>query len=179
MSTNSESKTFAIRRDRLWKVPLTVIGANESNSRVVVGPSHIDLEFGSYKSVVKVDNIESVEDQQSLRQQIVGAGLTAFVRDGAILPRNSGDTDTPMRGSSVVAFRSPEAMTREFKLPNCGAVRGMAIPRGVTLIVGGGFHGKSTLLQALELGVYDHIPGDGREFVVTDPTAVKVGLRYW
>ena len=120
-------------------------------------------------------HIESVEDQQSLRQQIVGAGLTAFVRDGAILPRNSGDTDTPMRGSSVVAFRSPEAMTREFKLPNCGAVRGMAIPRGVTLIVGGGFHGKSTLLQALELGVYDHIPGDGREFVVTDPTAVKVG----
>lgn len=61
MSTNSESKTFAIRRDRLWKVPLTVIGANESNSRVVVGPSHIDLEFGAYKSVVKVDNIESVE----------------------------------------------------------------------------------------------------------------------
>ena len=124
-------------------------------------------------------HIESVEDQQSLRQQIVAAGLTAFVRDGSILPRNSGDTDTPMRGSSVVAFRSPEAMTREFKLPNCGAVRGMAIPRGVTLIVGGGFHGKSTLLQALELGVYDHIPGDGREFVVTDPTAVKVGALRW
>ena len=121
-----------------------------------------------------LSHIESVEDQQSLRQQIVAAGLTAFVRDGAILPRNSGDTDTPMRGAGVVAFRSPEAMTREFKLPNCGAVRGMAIPRGVTLIVGGGFHGKSTLLQALELGVYDHIPGDGREFVVTDPTAVKV-----
>ena len=65
-------------------------------------------------------------------------------------------------------------MRREFKLPNRGIVTGMAIPQGVTLIVGGGFHGKSTLLQALELGVYDHIPGDGREFVCTDPTAVKI-----
>ena len=96
------------------------------------------------------------------------------VRDGAILPRASGDTDTPMTGDGVVAFSSPDSMRREFKLPNSGTVSGMAIPKGVTLIVGGGFHGKSTLLQALELGVYDHIPGDGREFVCTDPTAVKI-----
>lgn len=90
------------------------------------------------------------------------------------MPRASGDDDKPMAGDGVVAFKSPESMRREFKLPNCGAVTGMAIPGGVTLIVGGGFHGKSTLLQALELGVYDHIPGDGREFVCTDPTAVKI-----
>ena len=50
----------------------------------------------------------------------------------------------------------------------------MGIPKGITLIVGGGYHGKSTLLKALELGVYDHVKGDGREFVITDPTAMKI-----
>lgn len=50
----------------------------------------------------------------------------------------------------------------------------MGIPEGVTLIVGGGFHGKSTLLQALERGVYHHIAGDGREMVITRQDAVKV-----
>ena len=105
------------------------------------------LTFPPQNAAAIKEHIESVEDQQSLRQQIGAAGLAAFVRDGAILPRASGDTDTPMAGAGVVAFRSPDSMRREFVLPNRGAVAGMAIPRGVTLIVGGGFHGKSTLLQ--------------------------------
>ena len=119
--------------------------------------------------------LERLFDTSSKTFESLSASVAGnAVCDGAILPRASGDTDTPMKGDGVVAFSSPDSMRREFKLPNSGTVSGMAIPKGVTLIVGGGFHGKSTLLQALELGVYDHIPGDGREFVCTDPTAVKI-----
>ena len=74
----------------------------------------------------------------------------------------------------AVAFQSPPSMEVELTLPNRGVIRGMGIPQGVTLIVGGGYHGKSTLLKALELGIYNHIAGDGREFVITDRTAVKL-----
>lgn len=63
-------------------------------------------------------------------------------------------------------------MTME--LPHRGTIRGMGIRKGITLIAGGGYHGKSTLLKALELGVYNHIAGDGREYVITDDTAVKI-----
>ena len=59
-------------------------------------------------------------------------------------------------------------------LPNNGEITGMGIRKGVTLIVGGGYHGKSTLLNALEYGIYNHIPDDGREFVVTNADAVKI-----
>jgi predicted ABC-class ATPase len=50
----------------------------------------------------------------------------------------------------------------------------MGIPEGVTLVAGGGFHGKSTLLSALSWGVYDHVAGDGREYVVARADAVKI-----
>ena len=118
--------------------------------------------------------LESVEDAEALRGMLGDAGLVAFVADGAVLPRRSGVDDRPMTGDRVVPFESPASMRREFDLPNQGSVAGMGISRGVTLIAGGGYHGKSTLLRALERGVYNHIPGDGRELVVTDPAAVKV-----
>ena len=60
------------------------------------------------------------------------------------------------------------------KLPYKGVLTGMGIRKGITLVVGGGYHGKSTLLKALESGVYPHIAGDGREYVVTDDTAMKI-----
>ncbi|MDQ4130273.1 MAG: ABC-ATPase domain-containing protein, partial [Actinomycetota bacterium] len=82
--------------------------------------------------------------------------------------------DRPLRGEGAVAFVSPPTLRHEVELPNLGRVTGMGIPEGVTLVVGGGFHGKSTLLRALERGVYDHIPGDGRELVVARPDATKV-----
>jgi predicted ABC-class ATPase len=119
-------------------------------------------------------HIFSVEDQAFLRAQLAPAGLVAFVRDGAILPRSSGSSDLPLAAAQATAFVSPESLRRKFVLPHAGDITGMAIPAGVSLIVGGGFHGKSTLLQALETGVYDRIPGDGREFVCTDPTATKI-----
>jgi len=101
-------------------------------------------------------------------------GLVAFVADGAILPRASGIDLRPLSKGRVVPFESPQSLQQQVKLPNRGAVSGMGIPKGVTLIVGGGYHGKSTLLRALELGVYNHIPGDGRELVVTNPHTMKI-----
>jgi len=132
-------------------------------------------------------HVESVEDQAWLQRQLDGAGLVAFVRNGAILPRVSGVDDRPLTiappvsgsgGNSnkrVVPFQSPPSLQTSFTLPNAGVtVTGMGIPAGITLICGGGFHGKSTLLEALQLAVYWKIPGDGREFCCASPNAVKI-----
>ena len=117
--------------------------------------------------------VECVEDQEALRGQLAERGLVAFVGDGSLLPRESGVCDRPL--AEAVPFRAPPELRVELALPHPpGRVVGMGVPRGVTLIVGGGYHGKSTLLQALERGVYPHVPGDGREWVATAADAVKV-----
>lgn len=118
-------------------------------------------------------HVEMVEDADWMRQQLVEKGLVAFIPDGAILPRRSGVDARPLL-DKVVAFQSPDSLKVEFNCPNQGLISGMGVPAGVTLIVGGGYHGKSTLLKAMELGVYNHIPDDGRELVVTHPAAVKI-----
>ena len=112
------------------------------------------------------------EDQAYIRSRLPELGLCAFAADGSILPRESGVSQKPMR--EAVAFEAPEELAVELELPHRGRIRGMGIPKGITLIVGGGYHGKSTLLRALELGVYDHIKGDGREYVITDRAAMKI-----
>lgn len=112
------------------------------------------------------------EDQQYIREMLPEMGLCAFVADGSVLPRESGISPRPMKGG--VKFRSPEELKVTMNLPHKGKITGMGIRKGITLIVGGGYHGKSTLLKALELGVYNHIAGDGREYVITDNTAVKI-----
>lgn len=112
------------------------------------------------------------EDQQEVRRILAENGLAAFVANGSILPRKSGVSDLPMKDS--IPFVSPGSMEKTLRLPHRGEVKGMAIPQGITLIVGGGYHGKSTLLSALQMGVYNHISGDGRELVITDATAVKL-----
>jgi predicted ABC-class ATPase len=117
--------------------------------------------------------VETLEDADWLRQQLPQQGLVAFIPDGAILPRRSGVDERPML-TDAVPFKSPATLQVEFTCPNRGLVTGMGIPTGVTLIVGGGYHGKSTLLKAIELGVYNHIPEDGRELVVTHPAAMKI-----
>jgi len=120
-------------------------------------------------------HLETIEDADAAREQLSSLGLIAFVADGAVLPRRSGVDDRPLPpGEGAVPFRSPDSLRVELELPNRGRVTGMGIPEGVTLIVGGGYHGKSTLLRALERGVYNHVPGDGRELVVTNPDAVKI-----
>ncbi|KZT00018.1 uncharacterized protein LAESUDRAFT_739770 [Laetiporus sulphureus 93-53] len=118
--------------------------------------------------------VDCVEDQDALRALIRSAGLVAFVANDAILPRASGASDAPMHTPPAVPFQSPPNLERTFTLPHRGTVRGMAVPAGVTMIAGGGFHGKSTLLDALAVGCYNHISGDGREFVVTSDRCVSV-----
>lgn len=112
------------------------------------------------------------EDQQYIRKQLDSLGLCAFVADGSVLPRESGISDRPME--KAVPFSSPDSLAVTLTLPHREQLRGMGIRKGITLIAGGGYHGKSTLLKALERGVYDHIAGDGREFVITDATAMKL-----
>ena len=114
------------------------------------------------------------EDADALRAALAKRGLIAFVADGAMLPRASGVDDRPQRADSVVPFCAPDSLRVEFSLPHAGAVAGMGLPAGVTLIVGGGYHGKSTLLRAVERGVYNHRPGDGREIVVSVSDLVKI-----
>ena len=126
-----------------------------------------NLDAGKIRAVVDL-----AEDQQAIREELKQRNLAAFVANGSVLPRESGVSDKPMKGA--VIFESPESMEVELTLPHKGKLKGMGIPKGITLIVGGGYHGKSTLLKALELGVYNHIAGDGREYVITDDTAVKI-----
>ena len=112
------------------------------------------------------------EDQTYIRSQLAKRNLVAFVADGSILPRESGISSRPMKVS--IPFTSPESLRVTMDLPHRGSISGMGIPEGITLIVGGGYHGKSTLLNALELGIYNHISGDGREYVITDSSAQKL-----
>lgn len=114
------------------------------------------------------------EDGDALRAHLAAQNLIAFIAEGSVLPRRSGVDDRPLTGSRVIPWQTPASRRQSFTLPNSGTVSGMGIPQGITLIVGGGFHGKSTLLDALEQGIYNHKPGDGREYVVTDPNTVKI-----
>lgn len=126
-----------------------------------------NLESQKVQEVVNL-----AEDQQFIREELKKRGLIAFIADGSILPRETGISSKPMKNS--IPFQSPDSIRTSMNLPNHGVITGMGIEKGITLIVGGGFHGKSTLLKALELGVYNHVAGDGREFVITDDAAVKI-----
>ncbi|MBC7254258.1 MAG: ABC-ATPase domain-containing protein [Actinobacteria bacterium] len=132
------------------------------------------LFFDSLDRGALYRHVETNEDADCLRGKLREMGLAAFLADGAVLPRRSGVDPRPLTAGRVIPFKSPPSLRVEVELPNRGRVSGMGIPAGITLIVGGGYHGKSTVLNALELGVYNHIPGDGRELVVADPGAVKI-----
>jgi len=117
-------------------------------------------------------HVEVVEDQVALRHQLEAAGLIAFLAEGSVLPRRTGADPRPLADARPLEV--PESLAAELEAPHAGRLRGLGIRSGVTLIVGGGYHGKSTLLSALALGVYDHIPGDGRERCVTRADAVTI-----
>ena len=137
-------------------------------------PNIVESTF-IYENIDKlalINRVKLMEDQCFIRENLKKKGLVAFVANGSILPRESGVSARPLRDGKK--FISPQALEVEFDTPNRGKIKGMGIPKGITLIVGGGYHGKSTLLKALELGIYNHIEGDGREFVITDESALKV-----
>ncbi|WP_042224470.1 ABC-ATPase domain-containing protein [Oceanobacillus manasiensis] len=117
--------------------------------------------------------VELADQQEAIREQMKEHNWIAFLANGSILPRESGISNRPMK--NAVPFQSPLESEVEISIPHRDeAIRGMAIEKGITLIVGGGYHGKSTMLQAIERGVYYHTKGDGREYVLTDPDAVKI-----
>ncbi len=126
-----------------------------------------NIDAASARAAVRL-----ADDQAAMRRQMKERGLVAFIADGAILPRASGVSDKPMK--DAVAFRSPDTLRVDLKKSDGTVIAGMGVPRGITLLVGGGYHGKSTLLKALERGVYPHVAGDGREYVLTDSDAVKI-----
>ncbi len=130
------------------------------------------LRFKNLDEAEVFEHVLIAEDADFLRGLLPSLNLIAFVADGSILPRRSGIDERPLE--NAIPFESPPSLRVFVELPNKGEITGMGIRRGVTLIVGGGYHGKSTLLKALESGIYNHIPGDGREFVVTNPNAVKI-----
>jgi predicted ABC-class ATPase len=130
------------------------------------------LVYRSLDPVAIQQQVETIEDADWLRQQLPSQNLVAFIANGAILPRRSGIDPRPLL--DAVPFQSPTSKEVEFNCPNQGKIKGMGIPTGITLIVGGGYHGKSTLLKAIELGIYNHLPGDGREYVVANPLGVKI-----
>ena len=119
-----------------------------------------------------VRHIAILEDHRALTATVARNGWVSFLADGSVLPRRSGVSDEPLTGG--VALESPDSMAATVELPHAGTVRGTVVEAGVNVIVGGGYHGKSTLLSAIERGVYPHVPGDGRELVATVPDAVKV-----
>ncbi len=163
--------------------------------RTILGQEAIDMFFNELPQMVRRSLfwkalpanqaehfVNTVENYFAIQKWLQENHRVAFVADGAILPRESGASDRPMARKTAIPFRSPTSLQVTIPLPNPveapngnqRTINGMALPEGVTLIVGGGYHGKSTLLEALERGVYPHIPGDGREYVVTLPTAVKI-----
>ncbi len=152
-----------------------ILGRTAAQMLVVDIPDIVDsaLKYPNLNSKKIKKHVETVEDAHWLRQQLPEKGLVAFIANDSIPPRSSGVDPTPLM-KDAVPFQAPPSMSVEFNCPNGGLIKGMGIPTGITLIVGGGYHGKSTLLRAIELGVYNRIPGDGREFVVTNPTAVKI-----
>lgn len=158
-----------------------------ARGRTVLGPEAASLLLNTVPDLVRTNLVEGAydphevarwagtnEDADHLRGLLPDLGLVAFVADGSVLPRVSGVDDGPLDAEGAVPIASPESLRVDVELPNFGRVSGMGIREGVTLIVGGGYHGKSTLLRALELGVYNHRPGDGRERVVAVRNAVKV-----
>lgn len=130
------------------------------------------LVYENINKAKLINRIKLVEDQEYIRAKLKEKDLIAFIANGSILPRESGVSQKPLKDS--IPFKSPKTLEVEFDLPNRGLVKGMGVKKGITVIVGGGYHGKSTLLNALELGVYNHIEGDGRELVITDNSAMKV-----
>ncbi|ARI78220.1 ABC-ATPase domain-containing protein [Halobacillus mangrovi] len=155
-----------------------------ANGRRINGKEAEKLFFKVIPEVMK-DSIFAIKDEEleaaceladqheAIEKKMKENNWISFIADGSILPRESGISDRPMK--NAVPFKSPEENRVSFYIPHKDEpITGMALEKGIVLIVGGGYHGKSTLLNAMERGVYPHVRGDGREYVITDPQAVKV-----
>ncbi|WP_221568787.1 ABC-ATPase domain-containing protein [Alkalihalobacillus sp. TS-13] len=152
-----------------------VLGKQAKKMLFTIIPQVLNDSIFSLEDDTVVEAIELCDQQDAIREFMKGNNLVAFIAEGSILPRESGISDRPLRSDDVVAFVTPASLSISIPVPHKKEpIQGMGIQKGITLIVGGGYHGKSTLLEAIERGIYDHISGDGREFVLTDPNAMKV-----
>ncbi|MEM9090697.1 MAG: ABC-ATPase domain-containing protein [Cyanobacteria bacterium P01_F01_bin.53] len=131
------------------------------------------LKYNALDAVALQQHVHTLQDSEALRSQLADRGLVAFIAEGACLPRHSGIDERPLTGD-IELFTPPSDDWIELETPHSGLIKGLGIREGVTLIVGGGYHGKSTLLRAIEQGIYNHIPGDGRQRVVADERTVKL-----
>jgi predicted ABC-class ATPase len=158
-----------------------------ANGRTIISNIAEEMLFNELPAIVNHSILKENVDQESLKNHILvtedaefirnkldSLGLVAFIANDSILPRESGSSDKPMSADEVIYFCSPKSLMIEIGLPNTGRIKGMGIPKGITLITGGGYHGKSTLLNALEVGIYNHIPGDGRERCISNAQSVKI-----
>ncbi len=177
-----ERSTLTIYEDR---IVLRVFAGLPAFGRKIAGDNAIKLFknlFTLGKETLYPRNYEEKElsevitlsdEQAFIRKEMKNRGIVAFIANGSVLPRRSGISDLPMQ-KGAVPFRSPKSMEVSFELSDGKNITGMGIKKGITLIAGGGYHGKTTLLKAIQRGIYDHIKGDGREFVFTDKTAIKI-----
>ncbi|WP_010272860.1 ABC-ATPase domain-containing protein [Paenibacillus senegalensis] len=138
-------------------------------------PQLVSRALSHFEEKELIRHLQIADQQQAIRDYLRTHHLVAFIANDSILPRQSGISSLPLQESTTVPFQSPDELERAIPVPHRQEpIRGMAIPEGITLIVGGGYHGKSTLLQAIERGVYNHVAGDGREFVLTENSAGKI-----
>ncbi len=157
-----------------FNVPL--VNALSVNAKAAVRAVH-DILMHIHGALQSIDlddvglYVTTYKRQQEIRSFIRENELCAFIANGSILPRENG-TCEPMK--NAIPFKSPKELEVTVPLSDGSEMIGMGIKKGVTVITGGGYSGKSTLLDALEMGIYDHIPGDGREYVITDPSALKI-----
>ena len=137
-------------------------------------PRIIKVALFDYNKSKLINHLNLVDNQSSIRKYLKDNGYISFIGNDSILPRENGISNKPLSGEDVVSFISPKSMEIEIPLPHGNPIKGMGIKKGISLIVGGGYHGKSTILKAIERGVYNHILGDGRDYVITDDTAFKI-----
>lgn len=151
-----------------------ILGKAAAHTIIDILPEIVDqaLHYQHLDQAKLQNQVNLIKDQMYIREELENRNLVSFVANGAILPRQSGVSDRPMQ--HAIQFQSPEKFEIQFNLPSGKSIIGMGIPQGITLIVGGGYHGKSTLLEALERGVYNHVDGDGREYVITQHDAMKI-----
>ncbi|WP_227939863.1 ABC-ATPase domain-containing protein [Alkalihalobacillus deserti] len=151
-----------------------ILGSEAKKIFFQIIPEVIERSVYEIKENEIQDVIYLCDQQETIRQYLKEHGLVSFIANGSILPRETGISDKPLK-KGAIPFQSPKDMNISIPVPHRDKpLEGMVIRKGITLIVGGGYHGKSTLLQAIEHGVYNHIEGDGREFVITDEAAVKI-----
>ena len=163
-----------------------------ARSRRILSKEAIQIFFNDIPNIIEasliwknlnqekcIEFVECIENYYSISAQLKEKNLVAFIANGSNLARESGVSQNPLKSENSILFKSPKTFETSFILPNPikgdnHLILGMGIPEGITLIVGGGYHGKSTFLKSLERGVYPHIPNDGREYVVTRKEAVKI-----